>query len=63
MSHEFVFVFILYFIGTISSKKSCQKRRVSKKDKKAAWSYGGQGSVQALIDLRLSEFKTQSSTL
>ena len=63
MSHELVFVFIWCFIGMILSKKSCQERRVWKKDKKVGWSYKGQGSIQALIDLRLPEFKTQSSTL
>ena len=34
LPHEFLFVFVRYFIGTVFSKKSCQKRRFGKKDKK-----------------------------
>ena len=33
-SHEFILVFILYFIGTILLEKSCQKQRVQEEYKK-----------------------------
>ena len=37
LPHEFVFVFIRYFIRAILSKKFCQKRGVRKKYKKGGW--------------------------
>ena len=43
---EFIFVFILYFIGTILSKKSCQKQGVRKDCKKGGWPYRGTLSIE-----------------
>ena len=39
--HEFVFVFILYFIGTLLSEKFDQKQGVQKEYKKGGWPYRG----------------------
>ena len=41
--HEFTFVFILYFIGTILSEKSCRKWGVWKEYKKGGLPYRGWG--------------------
>ena len=43
---EFIFVFIMYFIGAILSEKSCRKQRVQKKYEKGGMAIqGGEGGV------------------
>ena len=42
---EFIFVFMMYFIGAILSEKSCRKQRVQKKYEKGGMAIQGGGGV------------------